>query len=66
MDEAIDKLAQAYYNGLKLVVANYNLQEGDSSEPQGRRLPLQRSKRERNARKCGVLFVFHIDFLYGI
>ena len=37
-----------------------------SSEPQGRRLPLQRSKRERNARKCGVFSVFHIDFLYGI
>ena len=66
MDEAIDKLAQANYNDLKLVAANYNLQEGDSSEPQGRRLPLQRSKRERNARKCGVLSVFHIDILMDV
>ena len=37
-----------------------------SSKPQGRRLPLQRSKRERNARKCGVFSVFHIDILIDI
>ena len=44
----------------------YYIHGGLSSKPQGRRLPLLRSKRVRNARKCGVFSVFHIDILIDI